>query len=320
MDMFKNIRWELYDPRDINPNVLKRKNVSGYKKYFLNEDAEKYADFDNVFFICDIRSADSGKNEEEAFIKHLGNLRTADFNERNYLESPDYIIYKDLIDKAKKEAAIKTELEVLQDMKMQEKWVKLMNPVQSYLKFHLPYPVDKDQVNQTDYFKGHIFWQTWEGPSSTETRLIPVKDKSGNFQYTTYDNLIYEENCFYHNKQTRENMRFFNPLTGEETYIDYPHLLDDYDSCNEAFVLKMYLRSRGLTSEEELAEKVVELSRIITTKLLEQAVAEGTGDLGKRREEAKMGLGHSSSYFKANRKVERLRESERIARERKIEN
>lgn len=316
MDMFKNIKWELYDPRDINSDVLARKNVTGYKKYFLNEDAEKYSGLDNVFFICDIRSADSNKNEEDAFKKYLGHLRNADFNESNYHESPDYLKYKDLIDKARKEASIQTELEILQDMKMQEKWTKIINPVQSYLKFHLPYVIDKDAVNQTNYFKGHIFWQTWEGPSSTETRLIPVKDSNGNFQYTTYDNLIYEENCFYHNFIVREKLRFLNPLTGEETYVDEPHLLDDYDSCNEALVLKMYLRSKGLASEEDLAVKVVELSRIITTKLLKHAKAEGTEDLDGRRKEALQGKGHSASYFNSKKKVEKLREVEEKERKR----
>lgn len=238
------------------------------------------------------------------FKKYFPN-RSLEFNEMNYRKHPDYLKYKETIELAMKESVKLTEEEILGEMKMQEKWVKIMNPQQAYLKFHLPYVIDKERENKTLYFKGTIFFQTWEGSSSTETRLVPSKNKEGEYEEIIYDNEVYEQQCFYHNYVVREKFKYFNPLTNEATNISHPKLLNDYDSCHEALVLKMYMRYIGVP-EKYIEEKVIRLSNIITEKIIANSSVKDVQNLTTRRLDSSLGRKQSDSVYKREKKLNKI--------------
>ncbi len=80
------------------------------------------------------------------------------------------------------------------DMGMQRKWVEIMQPVASLLKFRLPYTED-GEAEKVDYFDGIAFLQVWSPRSSTELRLFVTDPDSKK----TYDPAEYEEKLFYQN-------------------------------------------------------------------------------------------------------------------------
>jgi hypothetical protein len=87
-----------------------------------------------------------------------------------------------------------TEENVQKNMDMQLDWWKIMQPELSMVKFRLPWKQGK-----TLYPDGDIYIQPFPGPTSTETRLIFKKGA----KLIDYDNIKYEEQCFYHNTTTR---------------------------------------------------------------------------------------------------------------------
>ena len=47
----------------------------------------------------------------------------------------------------------------------------MLNPEMSMLKFRPPY-VDRSGKREIEYLKGDVYFQVWEGCTSSETRLI----------------------------------------------------------------------------------------------------------------------------------------------------
>lgn len=86
------------------------------------------------------------------------------------------------------------EEEVLFNLKQQEKWCEIMEPVAASLKFRLPFG-SKEKVK---YFSGDIILQPWVGIDSAETRLFTnCKEKK------YYDPVDYEEKMYFFNKNLR---------------------------------------------------------------------------------------------------------------------
>ena len=118
-----------------------------------------------------------------------------------------------------------SENEVKNDMLVQQKWVEIMKPRYSILKFRLPWE-DKEFL----YFDGKIVIQPWGPQSSTETRLIvksPFKKKKWNCR-------MYEEQMFYFNTFTRCQYYEHDIVT---TGID-----NCYDCATEIFIIRNYLK------------------------------------------------------------------------------
>jgi hypothetical protein len=132
--------------------------------------------------------------------------------------------------------------EILNNMKMQAKWVDIINPVQSLLKFRLPYAIEKvrKKYGETiEYFDGYVFFQAYAGQSSTETRLVPIKGtkKLWNFK-------IYESQMFYLNSVVREKFRYYNPFFGDDTPIFGKGHVNDFDDRLMAQILIDYLEKK----------------------------------------------------------------------------
>ncbi len=80
------------------------------------------------------------------------------------------------------------------DMQNQKKWVEIIKPYCSMLKFCLSY-----KPGQTEYFAGQLRYGIFATQSGTEMRLI-VRDPSA---LKVYDNTDIEEKCYYFNNFTR---------------------------------------------------------------------------------------------------------------------
>ena len=97
------------------------------------------------------------------------------------------------------EDSIKFEEGVTRDMDLQHKWVEILKPVMSLLKFRMPY--NMKHGDYIKYMKGEILYGIWAKPMSGETRLLVEQrdiNKKVNYNYETY-----EEIMFFHNKYKR---------------------------------------------------------------------------------------------------------------------
>ncbi len=152
------------------------------------------------------------------------------------------------------------EIGVQKDMLDQQRWVQMMNPYKAHLKMRLPYWKDNNP-GTFDYLYGYILYQSYSGPSSTETRLVPVRNAEGRYYKFTYDVKEYEERLFYHNAVTREKMRYaLGPLPRDED------IGNNYDALHFLTVMDAYVRFTGYEPENR-SETVLALTRIIRRQL-----------------------------------------------------
>ena len=155
----------------------------------------------------------------------------------------------------------KNEEEIIKDMKMQKKWVEIMKPLRSQLKFRPPYS-GGNRPDKLRYFDGIIFKQCWAPQTSTETRLVVGQKPI----YKNWDCRKYEYQLFHHNVKIRENYTYLNPFTGIESGVDEPELMTDWDSRCEVQIWMDYLSFRNVPVNEQ---SVVALSKLATAKLTE---------------------------------------------------
>lgn len=228
---FPGIVWHLYDPAPFGP-IAEDGVIYCFQECFTDELAQMYRNVPDVYFISDIRTSDWKKNRAQRCEAH-GEVDGSELSDK-------------LHETIELEALEITEKEVWGDMEMQQKWVMLMDPVYAYLKFRLPWPNhnkpnDESQMQTVPYLAGKIYLQTWAPHTSTETRLLPTRDANGCYHITQWDIQKYEEQCFYHNTEIRDNQKWeWKP----ESYqgADEPELSTDFDSGMEALILLLYLQ------------------------------------------------------------------------------
>jgi len=131
---------------------------------------------------------------------------------------------------------------VQSDMSAQERWVRLLRPRSSMLKFRLPYSSGK-----TSYLAGSVYFPVWGGRTTSETRLVlrdpDQRPRAGSFlptlglPSTTYDHIWYSDAMYCFNTTTRVSY-YEHDVSGEG--IDHC-----YDCSAEALILGEYLRSRN---------------------------------------------------------------------------
>ena len=269
--MFPSFTFHLYDPADFD--IQESDKIRLFKEYFTDEVASRYSGRNDVFFVSDIRTADYKSLQNEA----LATRGVTEFNNDGTPKAPHSII-KD----AWKEAEIKNEDQIWGDMNMQQNWVLVMNPEHALLKFRLPYVLDgNDRIVQ--YLKGIVYWQVWAPQTSTETRLKPVRNASGVYELADWNILEYEQWCFYQNTVNREKTFYTNPFTGTNDPIDFPELLNDFDSTAEAVILRLYLEKIG--AKGDIYTQVKRLSRLITLAINHYRVDDkGAKTLAHKRE------------------------------------
>jgi cap2 methyltransferase len=138
--------------------------------------------------------------------------------------------------------APEVEKKVLADMRAQEKWVQIMKPKASMLKFRPPYTSTKQSgapgAPPLPYLSGEVFLQPWAPLSSSETRLIVVDSDSSQ----EYDPSDYENRMFFLNNVLREWAYYEH---GVPTHL-VPGLDHCFDCALEAHIWKNYLLSQKM--------------------------------------------------------------------------
>lgn len=132
------------------------------------------------------------------------------------------------------------------DMERQKKWYQIMKPITAHMKFRLPYSYG-EQKEYLEYLDGYLFKQPWTPQTSTETRIVPY----GINKYKRWDCNKYESQLFYHNKVIREDYRYLNPISKDNTNIIEPELLNDYDSSYETFIIISYLKKNNIEIKKD---------------------------------------------------------------------
>ena len=163
----------------------------------------------------------------------ISDIRTADYRQMEETENEQYI---------------------MKDNQSQIKWVQIMQPAKSMLKFRCPYP-DKVSSSKTSMFKGEIWLQVWPPASSTETRLI-VDDS---LDMVEYDNLQYEQQLFYHNTETRYQT-FPQPVKGEG-------LDQSFDVSAEVVILAEYLETHPTHVKKNPLATIAAMSQTLSRHL-----------------------------------------------------
>lgn len=150
--------------------------------------------------------------------------------------------------------------DIIEDMKWQSDWVKILRPRASLLKFRLPW-----DNKSTKYLKGSILIQPWAPINSTETRLeVLHKD---DFEEIEYSHKTYEQQMFYFNDVIRKNGYFDVPFEGFDNSLFTPskknkrekHSMYDhcYDCSCELWLLHNYVKKfKNTISFDELTERL----------------------------------------------------------------
>ena len=252
-NLFRNVRFHLYDPRAFNISPEKNKGVYIYEGddskikphhniilytgdtygWFTDNVANKWAEYqrinNNVYFMSDIRSVNHLEVSDEQF-----------------------------------------EAGVIRDMINQSNWHKIIKPIKSQLKFRLPYDIGVIENKKFPYLAGIIYKQIYNKPSSTESRLVPL-----GYDDYVYDFKEYESKMFYFNSVIKERTLYINPLAslsvkdaGQEFEpIYYPELLNDYISTGEAYIWINYLKKVGREPTKELIKALVDkMSKFLSVK------------------------------------------------------
>ena len=131
--LFPEFEYHLYDKNDFYPKLNELKNIKIFKRWFTDNDSQKYNNNKNVLLVSDMRDPVIGnsKNNNNPNIKKMNKI-------------------------------------VNDDMNIQMKFYTDINPVSALLKFRLPWTPGK-----TKYLDGTIYYQVWQGLDSTETRIVP---------------------------------------------------------------------------------------------------------------------------------------------------
>ena len=225
VNMFAFAEFHLYDPRGFDKGLAdfaKSPNVKVrlYGDYFTDETANY------IFFISDIR--------------HLTHATKKRDGTPNVL-SP--------------QQSSQNDADILNNMRDQQRWVELMEPTQSMLKFRLIYP--KLDTETFEYLDGTLYRQAWGPLSTTECRLVPTLP----LVKRLWNLKFHESVMYYHNMVTRSS-HFYNPIDGSSEPCS--KLLDTrYDSTLSTVILRNYLikfgASASCTQVRGLFESIVSL-------------------------------------------------------------
>lgn len=222
---FPEISFELYDTNFIYVPQDLSARIRVHNSLFKDSDASSYSGRDNIYFISDIRTSIMAEAEKLPY----------------------------------------NEVAIMKDMYTQKRWVEIMNPVESMLKFRLPF---KEQTTQNmiyqntpamyksnpilkpekfRYLRGFVMIQSFPSARTTECRLIPIRGENGKYEMYDYDYVAHEEIMYVHNTRDRllQYIHPYDPVGYVSTEILPGYLLNDYDAA-------YYILACGLLTTREL--------------------------------------------------------------------
>lgn len=143
------------------------------------------------------------------------------------------------------------------DMRMQEGWVKMLNPYASQLKFRLPF----ERSERYKYLDGQVFSQAWSRVRSTEGRLLSYRP----YREKEYDVNEYDRIMAYFNVYTRMSSynigNVLNQSSGKITDVGESLLLPEqgyctcFDCAREAQIIGKYFKMLNLSpTKDSVAE------------------------------------------------------------------
>jgi len=203
--LFPDTIWHLYDPREFD--IQDDDQIKIHQEYFLDETAEMWA---------------KKTKDEKLSLFFISDIRTADYQKFGSTREEN-------------------EADVLRDMMWQQNWYYIMKPIYAHLKFRCLYYEDNKPAPPMLYLDGYVFRQPWTPQSSSESRLVPY----GEGITRNWDPKEYENSFFYHNITNRQQKKFKNIFTGDDSIVGSPELSNDYDSVCEAYIWKDYLKRIG---------------------------------------------------------------------------
>ena len=124
------------------------------------------------------------------------------------------------------------EARVWMDMQSQRRWVELVRPAWSSLKFRLPWGWHPGQ--SVEYLEGDIYLPVWGRTSTTECRLVVDGSKGG--AVALYWPRLHEEEMSHFNRVVRPSVHL-------HTIRDAGGLDRCYDCASEIWILRQYLRA-----------------------------------------------------------------------------
>lgn len=161
VDMFQNVEFHLYDPREFH-KILNNQPRIKINPYYKDKTVKDYG-----FFTDDVATY--------------------------YSNQPNVVFISDI-------RTLPTEEEIEINQRQQEKWLYIMKPIISMLKFKAPYP-KYDNGDIYTYLDGEIRLQCWAPATSAETRLIVLPP----FKNKIIDSYKYEQNLSWYNLVLRNN-------------------------------------------------------------------------------------------------------------------
>jgi hypothetical protein len=227
--MFPMLKFHLYDPAPFNERVLNLPNITIYSKKFEEKEEKEWGD----------------KIKSNGFVFMVSDIRNLAYNPKldNSGATPEMV-----------RKTLENEQRVIDDMALQEKWVRSVKPTKAFLKFRLPYYFTYVTKLEYTLLKGTIYRQAWQRPTSSETRFVPDDpDRDGNYATASYNIRAYENMLFFHNMITRQRITFTNPFSENNKDIDPASFVaetiglnNDFDSVFTTVVICEYLIKFGI--------------------------------------------------------------------------
>lgn len=172
---------------------------------------------------------------------------------------------------------------VEKDLLTQAKWISIMNPEASMIKFHPPYGPGKFR-----YLSGVVYSQCWAPKTSSEARLVILKNSKNNYEgekdineeinglslemrnelinkgyeITIYDNKKWEDTFFYVNTILREWVRYYNPYFNKSV-----GMCNCYDCCIEAKIWNKYLKTKDEGDKDDIAYLINETNLNLSSRM-----------------------------------------------------
>lgn len=210
---------------------------------------------------------DGARFDPDLIGKRMFDLRTTFFTDEickalmveSELSGKPILLVSDIRSDGGGGGAASFEQQVMWDMLSQKRWVQLIHPLLSLLKFRLPYTLGRD--SSVPYLQGKLLFGIWPKKDSTETRLL-VKRSDINRDPFEYNFGDYEQTLAFHNQYTRrtcfasalpQNLQAF--VRGKDTNV--PQYCGCYDCAAELTVLDRYARDAARRAgREDLADNV----------------------------------------------------------------
>jgi hypothetical protein len=183
--LLPTIKFELYDPNPFDEQLVEHPNISTFSGYFTDDTAKMLKD----------------KYSKDHVIIIVSDIRTADH---------------------KNSSKDKVEEDVYNDMKMQDRWFRIINPDFCIYKFRTEYNYNQE-IKPYNGLKGKLYFQVTQPPNSSELRLLARKDCPQH----DYDPKRIEKICAYHNRVSRCNLYYHGYESNGNSSYDVKTILSN---------------------------------------------------------------------------------------------